>query len=219
MAFRCAASCEPTRKKEYLEPLSDSITRAEHLMEKIQEAFPRHTLQTYLSGSSNFRKRIYPEYKAHRTKPPPTWLMDTQTYLITNWGAEVCDGYEADDALGIAATEHHAVIATIDKDLLQVPGVHYNLVRETLQTVDANEADLNFWCLMLEGDVADNIIGVHGIGKVKAKKYLEHETDRSSIVMDLYDDYARYAMNYNLIRVIRTREELAIKTKNENTVS
>ena len=55
-------------------------------------------------------------------------------YLVKEYKAEVCDGQEADDALGINQTDQ-TIICTIDKDLLMIPGQHYNFVKEEFKTV------------------------------------------------------------------------------------
>lgn len=81
---------------------------------------------------------------------------------------------EADDAISIAATElgEDAVIVSIDKDLDQLPGWHYNFVKRNLYYVTASEGIRNFYRQILTGDRVDNIIGLRGIGPVKADRIL-----------------------------------------------
>lgn len=50
-----------------------------------------------ISGGSNFRKQIYPEYKQNRKdKPRPRYLYDSQQYLLKYWNATRAKG-EADN--------------------------------------------------------------------------------------------------------------------------
>lgn len=216
VCYRCAASCLPSKAKPFEEPLSEAILRLDTLMHRILDDCDTGVYLNYLTGSQNFRKRLDPSYKANRVKEAPPHLAACQEYLMEHWDAKMCDGYEADDALGIAATEHRAIIASIDKDLLQVPGLHYNFVRNEFIEQDVNAADLAFWTLMLVGDRSDNILGVKGIGEVGARKHLAHlrAGDREDVVRELYADHDRFELNYKLIRVIRTKEELMEKTRN-----
>lgn len=83
----------------------------------------------------------------------------------------MCDGYEADDALGMNQTEG-AVICSIDKDLLQIPGQHYNFVKGLWTEITELDGWFNFYVQLLVGDTSDNIPGCPGIGKVKAPRIL-----------------------------------------------
>lgn len=223
IAYRCAASCEPNRVKPFLEPVRFAIARMGEVLshiQAVQEEYGCEEMKMYITGSRNYRKVLDPTYKAHRTQPPPTYLGACQEVLVIDYGAEVCDGYEADDALGIAATEYDSITATIDKDLMQIPGLYYDFIKHVIHTVDNDSADKLFWTLMLTGDRADNIIGVRGIGPVKAERYLNNAPNRMELVRALYNDDTRFWNNYTLIRVIRTREELDKKLEifNEKTV-
>ena len=135
----------------------------------------------YVSGGRNFRKDIDPSYKANRTLPDPKYREMLRQYLIQDWGAIECVGYEADDACGVYQTEN-TVIVGIDKDLLQVPGYHYSwpivrkgvVQRESIwREVSEEQGWRNLFTQCLTGDVIDNIKGIRGIGPVKAAKILE----------------------------------------------
>lgn len=73
------------------------------------------------------------------------------------------------------------IICGIDKDLLQVPGLHYSwpiirsgkVVREGIfREISKEEGMRRFFTQALTGDVSDNIKGIHGIGPKKAEKLL-----------------------------------------------
>jgi 5'-3' exonuclease len=88
---------------------------------------------------------------------------------------------EADDKLAIRQHElteefkhkDNSVIVTLDKDLDQVIGWHYNFVKKEMYYMEQDEADLRFFKQFLTGDRIDNIQGVHGIGDKKSQKLLE----------------------------------------------
>ena len=84
---------------------------------------------------------------------------------------------EADDLVAIWAHEaldrkEEYVICGIDKDLLQIPGHHYNYGKDTWKLINEEEALHNLYLQCLTGDATDNIPGLKGIGPKKAEKIL-----------------------------------------------
>jgi 5'-3' exonuclease len=126
----------------------------------------------YFSGSNNFRKQIYPEYKINRAKMerPPT-LEPCKAYFI-HYPDQVADTLEADDLLGLNQKEDTCIVS-IDKDMLTIPGWHYNFVKDELVHIYPTAALYNFYYQLLIGDAADNVKGAKGIGPKKAAKILE----------------------------------------------
>mgnify|MGYP003651147636 CR=1 FL=1 len=130
----------------------------------------------YLTGSNNFRydlATIRP-YKGQRGEKPKH-LKDVREYLISEWGAIVVEGQEADDAIAIKATELNmdCTVVSIDKDFLQLPCTHYNNGKQEFTKVGEFEGLSFFYNQLLTGDTADNIQGVAGIGPKKAEKILD----------------------------------------------
>ena len=141
------------------------------------------------SAENNFRHKLYPFYKAGRKQEKPTHYEFLKEHLITKWGAEIAHGMEADDGLGIAQAISGTVIASIDKDLLQCPGLHYNFVKDEFIEIDLEEGKRRFYTQLLTGDSTDNIRGCRGIGPVKAAKALaglSEEADYLEACFNLY---------------------------------
>lgn len=208
-AYRCAASCEPTKTKEELEPLQLAIERLDELMWKIVSTCDMENYRVFLSGGDNFRKIIYPAYKENRKDMRvPTWLGDCQKYLMEHWKAELIVGMEADDAIGIAHKDGD-IIASIDKDFMQIPGLHYNFVKDLFIEVTPKEANFNFWKHILVGDRSDNVKGVDGIGEAKATKFLEALPSESwpSEVIGKFPVFDDYTIAYKMIKILRSVEE------------
>lgn len=131
----------------------------------------------FLTGKTNFRYNIYPEYKAHRKEQvKPKYLPVCIEHLIAEWGATVSDGCEADDMVGVEhyATDCASTIVHIDKDLNMFSGWHYNPRRKERYLVSPMDALRCFYTQLLQGDVSDNIKGAKGIGKVKAERLLQY---------------------------------------------
>lgn len=201
VAYRCAASAEN-------EPVDVAIMRVDSMMMDILNK--ESSYLAFLSGDNNFRKEINPEYKANRKDMvKPIHLNTCKDYLIKEYNAIVTDGYEADDALGFNQTEE-SVIYSIDKDLLMIPGHHYNFVKHEYKEVSELEGLRAFYRQMLIGDTADNIFGVKGIGEVKAAKIiniLEAEEEMFLTVKNLYDSYERLLMNLDCLWIMRKEGE------------
>lgn len=146
--------------------------QADQLLTRIIEDVNATDWAIYLSGDNNFRYQLYPDYKANRRDMVrPKHLESVREHLVLEWNAVICDGYEADDALGIGCMAgRDRVVCSIDKDLLQLPGLHYNFVRREIKEVNAFDGAKWFYTQLLTGDATDNIRGCPGIGPVKAEK-------------------------------------------------
>jgi hypothetical protein len=92
------------------------------------------TVVVFLSGVGNFRHSIATRasYKGNRAgSVPPKHLSAIRSHLVTKWNAVLSAGEEADDLIGIAMTaEPDSVSCSIDKDLLQLPGRHYDFFKK-----------------------------------------------------------------------------------------
>lgn len=211
VAYRCAASSE--KEEEWV-----AIARATECVDSIILSLGATAVEVWLSDSreNTFRRQLYPEYKANRTQPSPQHLAAVKSFLSYKYGALVATGEEADDALGIRQTEENneggaCTICSIDKDLLQIPGHHFNFVKQEFQTVDYIDGIRHFYKQLLIGDTADNVKGVYGIGKVKAGNLLDHvyhEQTMFDIVRNLYNDDERLLLNGRLLWIRRQKQEL-----------
>lgn len=137
------------------------------------------------TGRNNFRKREFPDYKSNRKPADKPEMLDTlKERLQDSWRSLLRDDLEADDLMGILGT-HPALrgrctIATIDKDLDQIPGWHYNWNHKRTYKVEEPDGIMFFWEQVLKGDPTDGYKGAEGIGPVKARKILEGNTDSPS---------------------------------------
>ena len=159
----------------------DLRTGIDHVMNQIKRDCLSDQLMVAVKGHGNFRKDLFPKYKANR-KPQPDDMKEALTYahdyMCKKWDAVMADGMEADDLVAIWAYEAREaetayVIAGIDKDLLQIPGEHYNFVKKTHQFIDDDEAHLKLMLQCMTGDGTDNIPGIKGVGPKTAEKLLK----------------------------------------------
>jgi DNA polymerase-1 len=129
------------------------------------------------SDKKNYRKVINPDYKANRRGGrKPLCFLEALQYCKDTYPFRVLPSLEADDLIGIIATtesdKNDYVVVSEDKDLLTIPGLHWNLKTKKLHSLSEKEADFNFFAQTLAGDTVDNYRGCPKVGKVTAEKIL-----------------------------------------------
>lgn len=88
----------------------------------------------------------------------------------SSWGE--ADDYVSVQAWGSIQSGTPYIVSGCDKDLLQIPGLHHNYVKNTVKRVSLEAANKHFFIQLLTGDTADSIPGIHGIGPKKAEYLL-----------------------------------------------
>jgi hypothetical protein len=151
----------------------------------------------------------------------PQHLQPVREFLVVKWGAELTDGYEADDAIGIGMSSGSTVCCSLDKDLKQLPGEHYNWVKDEWDAVSEVEGWRHFYKQLLTGDKSDNIPGIRGIGKVRAARLIEPCNSAYlmfSVVRGIYADEDTLIRNARLLYVWRKEnDQYKPPTKAETT--
>ena len=156
-----------------------AMEQVEDFVDWIQQLTETSKHLMCFTGKDVFRKEILETYKGNRKKTPkPVLFDDLHEYITLNHSSMMRNHLEADDLMAILATEHPGkyIIATIDKDLDQVPGMHFNWNSEELYEVTEDEGERMFYTQALMGDSTDNYFGIKGVGPVKA-----------GIILDLAD--------------------------------
>jgi hypothetical protein len=160
-----------------------SLLGVEQAMDEAGVEFDR--LELYLTGKGNFRENIatIKGYKANRIGiAKPVHYKGIRRYMRERWGAQLARGWEADDALAMAAHDcgydpDAIVLVSQDKDLRTVPGRHYNPRKKLWSVVTPQEALLNFYRQVLTGDAVDNIGGCYKCGPKAADELLSTTFD------------------------------------------
>lgn len=196
LTYRCGFAADGQMKREALEhePGATPQRVAEMLAEVDYKAKALQNVKTvmdhviskfngdyraFIYGGGNFRYELATmrPYKGNRDKMvKPKYFRDIQQYITDVWKAEVVVGQESDDAIGIyqcACPYGTTVICSNDKDMDQIPGWHFNWIKDELYEVSPEEADMMLFYQMLTGDSTDNIPGVTNIGPKKASKILD----------------------------------------------
>lgn len=126
----------------------------------------------------NFRKDIFADYKANRDdRARPELLGHCLSYVKSHFRHLLYPSLEADDVMGLESKG--AIMISIDKDLLTVPGLHYNPdhPEQGVFSVGRPEAAYRHLLQTLTGDSVDNYKGCPGIGPKKAEALLGSRED------------------------------------------
>lgn len=189
--YRAGFACQDKDEEGEVvaEPLPFALHTVKMMLEKTLSSTMADSFQIFLTGKDNFRNKVDPLYKISRKdSPKPVHYDAIREYMINNWQAEVIDGMEADDALGLAQ-DSTTTICSIDKDLLMVEGSHYNFVKDEWSYTDAEYGTFLFYKQMLTGDNTDDIPGIYGLGDKKASALLEQSDDWDGLVYERYKEF------------------------------
>jgi 5'-3' exonuclease len=161
------------------EPLSYTLQSAKTVVESIYNTFPEAPRKVvYLTGKDNFRDKLatIKVYKGNRDpNNKPEYYDEIREYLKDFHAANVINGMEADDAMGIEQwknKDRSTCIVSIDKDMLCIPGWHFNWVKGAFHYQTLAEANKMFWKQVVTGDTTDNIQGIPGAGPKAAEKLI-----------------------------------------------
>lgn len=154
----------------------------------------------YLTGKNNFRYEVAKlfQYK-DRSSNKPWHFKNITAYMYFKYNVILVEGFEADDLMSIEQVrsntfvpEELTIICTRDKDLHQVPGLHYGwelgnqpsfgpLLVDDFGRIElsANRKKVNgygqafFYAQLLTGDSVDTVPGIPKTGPVKAYDILK----------------------------------------------
>ena len=166
------------------------------LLEVINKEKPTHIGVAFDVSGPTFRHEQFPDYKAHREETPEDIKVGVPIVkdIVRAFNIPVLElqGYEADDVIGTFAKKaskegFEVFMMTSDKDYAQLVEEHVYLykpafmgngvdilgVPEVLAKWDIARVDQIRDFLGLQGDAADNIPGIPGIGKKTAIKLLK----------------------------------------------
>lgn len=150
-------------------------------------------LVSCISDKKNFRKKILPTYKENRdnTRKPLT-LKFCRDYIFKKYNGISKPNLEADDVIGILATSNiikgTKVICSIDKDLNQIAGLHYNPKEKEFYSITPLEGERNFYKQVLIGDQTDNYKGCPTYGEVKATRVLSTKKNFWKIILSCFEE-------------------------------
>lgn len=168
-----------------------------------------------------FRKHVAVTrpYKGNRqTNPNVLWLKEAKQYIVEKHGAKVTHNYEAEDMVLIRANEvglDKVIVAAIDKDVYQEATNYFNYYSNETVTLSKGEALSNLYKQILTGDLTDNIVGVHRLGKATAAKLIGKYMEEDEMAEAVAQVYAKKGYSYHylieqarLVYILRGRQDV-----------
>ncbi len=166
---------------------------------------PTHSAIVFDTAAKTFRHEIFPEYKAHRPKPPedlvrqfPKFRDATRAF---NFRCLELDGYEADDIIATLATRAReaggqVTMISADKDLMQLVSDRIEMF-DTMRNrkIERQQVEEKFGVgpervpdvQALAGDSTDNIPGAPGIGVKTAAQLINQFGDLETLLAGAHE--------------------------------
>ena len=165
-------------------PLNYSLHIVKTKLKEIERRYGKR-MRVYIKSAEgkNYRDEVYTvqKYKGNRNTPKPIHYDGIVDYMVGTWDAIRINLKEVDDQVALDAAESSIpyVVCSPDKDLDQIPGLHWNYRIDTEYEVSEEYARKFFWTQVLMGDNADNIAGCWKIGEGRAKVIIEEAWDEA----------------------------------------
>jgi 5'-3' exonuclease len=165
----------------------------------------------FFSSPRNFRKKIYPDYKGHRNRKKPCGYKRLLNWCGDNYVTMVVDDIEADDAIGIYATDpieshNELIICSPDKDMRQIPGLLFDLTNPVIE-ITKEEGDRWHLIQTMSGDQTDGYAGAPGIGIKRADAIFDKKGCSWNTVVETFEERGLTAddalLNARLARILR----------------
>jgi DNA polymerase-1 len=201
--YRAAAACEVETEWApddwtYTCRHGDAKAQFQDMIGEIRSTVPDHRVTLVFSDRSSFRYGVWPQYKANRKRyRRPAGYRQLVEWVhaagpAREWEVACLPDIEGDDVLGVLYQEGD-VIASVDKDILTIPGLH--LRDGEILEVNRLQADRAFYSQVLTGDATDNYPGCPGCGPVAAEKALAGCTTEAEMWAAVVSAYARKALS------------------------
>ena len=229
---------EQEKFEQIIETLSPSVgfTAVRNIIKGIKNKSKVKNLIIYVGtkpkDSLSFRYKVYPEYKSNRkSQPAPVHVDEIKQYILDKYPSVEVVGEEADDYLCMDqdVKGFSTAIASIDKDLWQASGWHYNLdtdikmfsefpgfvqLEKTASGYKKLVGSNAKWLFaqMLLGDAVDGIPSpVHGMGPVKVYKKFQELGSLESIITYVKEVYKNsdidYDTNLQLLEMVKNKDD------------
>lgn len=165
-----------------------------------------------IDKSKQFRYEIYPDYKgnrapgeAHFNTEQRVWLLETQRAIDIS---QLWPDLETDDAVGMYHKHTMDVIVSIDKDLRQYPGAHFNPDKNETEVITPLQGARNFWSQVIAGDHTDNVKGIKDVGIVTALNILEGCKTFGQMEREALNAYEHFAGKEKALQVMDREAKL-----------
>jgi len=162
--------------------------------EEVGNFFTVKSTYCFIGSTNNNRKRIDPSYKKNRATPPSVYSEVVNKCIKELGVRRASNGLEADDELANISKiyKEHVILAYIDKDLKQIPGINYNYNKNTWTLITEEEAAYQLAMQICVGDRGDNVIVNKGCGPSRLSKYIKKGMTKYQYIKGIIKCYKHY---------------------------
>lgn len=163
------------------------------------------------------------EYKGNRKKEELYEGADNDSHnfmekVIHKYNTLLFNDLEADDIVSVLQDNNNTYIVSKDKDLMQIPGFHYDWIKNQIYEVTNEQAMSHLAKQLIMGDSTDAISGIDGMGPKRTeefimslgpdvKKYIPAILDLYCKKYGLFEGTDRFSEVVQLIKMRRDRGE------------
>jgi hypothetical protein len=229
----------PTEELQLEEAKFRVRNKLQEIQNNVEEHFKIVKTLLFVGGVSNFRYKIFSEYKIKRKLLPINPLIPIlKEYTINELGAIPANGCEADDLVieCMKLSSGNAVVSSIDKDVLyyspNVPFYNYRSYGDTIgefKYMTEKESRLAIASQLVTGDVADSVAGAVGCGAAYCKKNLHEDMTDYQFIKNIFKAYLKSTKGdsveakrqmklYYKVLKLHTQEEIKTLLSKENLV-
>lgn len=202
------------------------------ILAEIDKTYDVCATYVVLKGNNrNIRKDWLPSYKQGRPEPLPI-IRHLHNYIFETWSAIQPELGESDDLVADLAQkyQYQAIICGNDKDLFQVPGLHYSYTKDEFRYIDKAEAKYLFHIQWLKGDAGDGVNLSPKLGQKGAEKLVSIDFNDWEYLNGVYQGYLKcwkgdhqlaqenMTLAYRLLK-LHTMEELKELELQDNLLS
>lgn len=134
-----------------------------------------------ISQGKNFRYDLRSDYKHNRPETPEI-IRQLKAWVLSRFSHKIMPNpsktliLEADDILGLAQRDDTVLVST-DKDLRQIPGLHWNFSKPVIHYIKPVDALKWHYIQALMGDPTDGYCGCPNVGKSTARRLIDATPD------------------------------------------
>ena len=165
----------PTEEEQLEEAKYRVVNKIQEIQNSVEEWYNIKKTYIFVAGKSNFRYKVYPDYKSNRANREKSPLLPIiKDHLVDELGAICSHGAEADDYVynGMVLSEGNCVVSSPDKDVLyncpNVPFYDYRSYKDVLgefKQISKKKSRLAIASQIVIGDSSDGVPGAYRVGK------------------------------------------------------
>lgn len=214
------SNCTLSHRNHFFEEVSDEVIfdLVQKIIDPMVFCFSGKSYNTF-----RYHLAVEKEYKGNRKKEELYEGADTDTHrfmnkIIEKYNSLLFSDLEADDIVSVLQDPHNTYIVSKDKDLFQIPGYHYDWMKNQIYEITNEQALLHLSKQIIKGDSTDNIGAIPGMGDKKTDEFIMSLGPNVKVFMNsilslycqkfgIFEGVDRFSETVQLVKMRRDRGE------------